>query len=122
MKLLSNTRITTTLPVISDTGFISSAGCVYWVAGYSNETSEHIAKIAVYNTTDSANVSFSLSFPSKTVTKANLTFLSADDPYAYNTFSGENVVITINIELDSTDNYFAFELPQWSVAVLTSTS
>jgi alpha-N-arabinofuranosidase len=110
--------------VTSDTGFISTEGYAYWVAGYNNITSKHIAKFGVYNTTDSANIPFSIAFDgacSGAAAKASLTYLSADDPYAANSEAGEDVVITTTLELDANGaNEFKFELPQWSIAILTA--
>lgn len=83
-------------------------------------TDKYIAKFAVYNTTGGADIPFTVDFPS-TSTTANLTYLTAPDPYSVNVFGGANVVETTTQALTADANgNFGFDLPQWSVAVLTA--
>jgi alpha-N-arabinofuranosidase len=110
--------LTETLPATSDTDYNSTLGYAYWVTGYSTESQSNIAKFAVYNTTDSLDIPFSINFANSS-SKASLTYLTAPGPYSSNSVPNDNVVITTTKEITAGGNGdFEFELPQWSVAVL----
>ncbi len=113
IKLFSNTRTTSVLPITADVA--PNPG--FWVAGVNENTQEYILKAAVYNTT--ASVPFSIAFGQSTTT-AKLTVLTAPDDTSSNVFNGTNVVVTTVTQLTSVDGDFCFELPQWSVALLTT--
>ena len=113
VAFLSGTRMTNTLPTSNAT-----IGPVYWVAGENTNTGSHIFKAAVYNSTGDVPVSLSFDGVSGG-TIANLTWLTADDPYAYNNVSTPNVVQTNTTTLTSDSNgVFTFSLPNLSVAIL----
>jgi len=81
----------------------------------------YVWKAAVYNTTASAPVPITLSFPgTKAGDSAQLTVLTSPaGPYAVNEVGGPNVVRrTEKMVQASVEGQFVFELGQWSVAVL----
>lgn len=113
IKLFSSTRLTTVLPITSDTGF----GPAYWVSGINNATSQYILKAAIYNATSA--VQFNVEF-GQTSTTANLTVLTAPDPYSTFTFNGTNPVIETVSTLVAVDGVFSFELQNYAMAILTT--
>lgn len=100
----------------SDTGFDPA----YWVAGVNNSTGSFILKAAVYNTTDS--VPFSVAFDGvEEGASATLTTLTAPDPYTSNALGSSNAVVTNVTTLTAgSGGALSFELPEWSIAVLTT--
>lgn len=115
-QLFAHSHMTTTLPTTSETPF----GPLYYVAGFDNARNSHIFKAAVYNST--AAVPVSLSFKGvKEGTEAQLTMLTAPDPYAMNAVGGANLVKTevSTLKADGRGT-FKFNLPNLSVAVLST--
>lgn len=114
IQLLSGTRITENLPMtITDGGF----GPAYFVAGRSEVTGAHIAKIAVYNST--GELPFQLSFDGVGAgASGNLTYLTAP-MNASNPIGGNIVTTHTQIVTASSNGTFSFELPEYSVAVLS---
>lgn len=112
INLLSNTRITETLPT---TG--GDFGPAYWVAGMSNVTGSRILKTAVYNST--GDVPMSVSFDGVTAyAKANLTVLTAATGASYSDIGTDVVNRTSTIITASGDGTFTFSLPDLSVSIL----
>lgn len=95
---------------------------LYYVAGRNNQTSGHIFKAAVYNSTDGADVPVTLKFEGiVSATSGELTILTGpEDPYGDNDpYTGVNVVKTSKTTIRSdTSGTFQFDLPNLSVAVL----
>ncbi|KAL9115357.1 MAG: hypothetical protein Q9227_000678 [Pyrenula ochraceoflavens] len=139
VQLMSSTRIGTTLPVTSDTGF----GPVYYVAGSkgSNSTSPstkrspftprggplprqatgssggYILKAAVYNST--SDVSMSVSFPGVSAgSTATLTVLTAPDAESYSTLGNDVVQKSVTSVAAAGNGTFVFNAPDLSVLVL----
>ena len=93
----------------------------------------HIAKAAVYNSTDGADVPFKVSFEGlggkhkrvdggdKGLAKATLTILSADGPWAHNAPGKKDVVrkTVKDIKADR-GRLFGLHLPDLSVALLVA--
>jgi len=115
IQLLSNTRITENLPTTE-----AQLGPAYWVAGRSAATGSHILKAAVYNST--GNVPFSVNFEGVGAgAVGKLTYLTA--PMNASSTIGNNVVKTTTQSVRASGSgRFAFELPQYSVAVLEITA
>ncbi|KAI9037472.1 alpha-L-arabinofuranosidase A [Aspergillus affinis] len=113
-NLFSHTHITNTLPSTSTSSF----GPLYYATGLDNATNSRIFKAAVYNST--AEVPVSLSFEGvQAGTKAQLTVLSAPDPFAMNKVGGENVVREkVTTVRAGKKGVYEFSLPNLSVAVL----
>lgn len=111
VRLLSNTRITETLPT---TG--GNYNPSYWVAGRNDETGSHILKAVVYNSTGS--VPFDVTFDGVGAGVAGtLTYLTA--PKNASNYIDSNVVETHESTVTSNDDgAFCFELPMYSVAIL----
>lgn len=109
--------MTNTLPTTSSTPF----GPLYYVAGIDSDSNSHIFKAAVYNST--AAVPVSLSFDGvKEGTSAQLTLLTAPDPYSMNAVGGPNLVKTeVSTLRADGQGTFEFSLPNLSVAVLMTT-
>ncbi|KKY23468.1 putative alpha-l-arabinofuranosidase a [Phaeomoniella chlamydospora] len=117
ISLFSNTRIAEVLPT-SSTSYNTSYGPAYWVAGTSASSSgSYVFKTSVYNST--GDVNYSVSFPSTSSgATANLTVLTAPDPYSENTV-GTNVVITTSNTVTASGNgSFAFSVPNYGIALL----
>jgi len=116
LKLLSTTRVTHNLETTSNSTF----GPLYYVAGKNNDTGAHIFKAAVYNST--ASVPVSLTFQGiKEGTKASLTVLTTNDPWAWNTVekAGTDVVQNnITTIQAGAGGVFRFTLPAVSVSLL----
>jgi hypothetical protein len=122
------------------TGYQSSTyGPAYWVTGKNNATGSYLFKAAVYNVTapvpgasSATTVPFRVSFPQRQDgANATLTVLtSPSGPYGMNTpaaatttaasQTGSNAVSTAVSTVVYKNGAFAFDLPQWSVAVLVS--
>ncbi|KAI9702635.1 MAG: hypothetical protein M1820_006141 [Bogoriella megaspora] len=116
VSFLAGTRLSTILPTDEAT-----IGPAYWVAGTTSSGS-HVLKAAIYNSTD--DVPFTVKFDGVSGgATANLSYLTASDPYAYNNVGQENVVRTTihQIEADG-DGTFSFGLPNLSVAILETTT
>jgi alpha-L-arabinofuranosidase len=111
--------ITTTLPAVGE------YGPAYWVVGKNQDKGSLIWKGAVFNTTDNAHVTISLSFevvePGMHAALTVLTNVQEDkDPFAHNDpLTGINVVgsETVVLEADE-EGAFVFDMPELSVAVL----
>lgn len=114
MQLFSNTRMTTVLPTTADCG----PGPAYWVAGSNSNTKQYILKAAIYNAT--APVPFTVNFPNQAGKMATLTVLTAPDPYSSNALNGDNQVTTTVTDIKASGGLYTFNLPDWSVALLTS--
>ena len=111
-QLFASYEITHTLPQTE------SFGPRYYVSGLNQNTGTHIFKAAVYNSTGDYPVSVTFDGVEKG-TSATLTYLVANDPYAYNAAGQPEVVQTKNSQIiASEDGEFAFTLPNLSVAVL----
>lgn len=114
IHLLSNAMITTTLPVTMDAKF----GPLYHVAGKNEDDGTFIFKTAVYNSTGDYPMSVKFDGVAP-CTSANLTVLTATDPYASNSVGGPEVVNTTSyILIAGEDGAFTYDLPDLSVAVL----
>ncbi|KAB8070547.1 glycoside hydrolase superfamily [Aspergillus leporis] len=113
-ELFAHNTITNTLPTTSNSSF----GPLYYVAGQDNTTNSHIFKAAVYNST--ADVPVSLTFDGvKAGTSAQLTVLTAADPFGMNEVASANIVDKMTSTVTAGDNgVFDFSLPNLSVAVL----
>jgi alpha-N-arabinofuranosidase len=80
---------------------------------------EYTFKAAVYNST--GTIPFNLHFEGLGQgARATLTVLTAPDGLSSNVFGGSNVVQTNVTTLTAGKNGFAFELENYSVAVLTT--
>jgi alpha-L-arabinofuranosidase len=106
--------MTTVLPTTADSG----PGPAYWVAGSNANTKQYIMKAAVYNATSS--VPFTVNFPNQVGKVATLTVLTAPDPYSSNVLNGKNQVISTVTNINVYGGSYTFNLPNWSVALLTS--
>jgi alpha-N-arabinofuranosidase len=121
-KLLSNNRITHTLPVTMGSG--DNIGPAYWVAGQNEKTGAYLLKTAIYNAT--SDVPFSVSFAglsssngSSSGASATLTVLTAADESAHNAPGlPEAVSMNATTVTASSNGTFSFSLPNLSVAVL----
>jgi len=113
-KLFSNTRTTSVLPTVSDTGF----GPVYWVAGVNSNTKEYVLKAAIYNAT--APVPFSFLFGDGKGTSATLTVLTAPNLYSEKVLGDTNKVITTVSTIQASRGAFSFSPPNYIVALLMS--
>jgi alpha-N-arabinofuranosidase len=89
------------------------------VAGVNASTKEYILKAAIYNAT--APVPFSVTFGDGKGTTATLTVLTAPNPYSENVLGGTNQVITSVSTIHASGGAFSFSLPNYSIALLTST-
>ena len=118
IQLLSNARYKSTVPITSD----SSYGPAYYVAGTSG-AGKYTFKAAIYNATEP--VPFDVKFQGiKSGAKATLTVLTAPDAFSANTL--DDGVVKDYVDKKSSqvvagkDGGFAFELENYSVAVLTT--
>ena len=116
IELLSNALYEETVPVTK--GDSDVFGPSYWVAGTSGK-GRYTVKLAVYNATETQ--SFNVNFDGVAAgSKANLTVLTAG-PLASNVLGGEEVVVRTETQLvASEDGSIAFELENYSVALLTT--
>lgn len=118
--LFAHHPITHSLPVDSPAGY----GPVYYGAGRDDERDGALVwKGAVYNTTDSQDVSITVAFEGvEAGTEATLSTATqaSGDPWAYNDpFTQENVVETsVQIVTANEDGVFEFTMPELSVGVL----
>lgn len=106
------------MPVTSDTSF----GPAYWVTGVS-EPEKYTFKTAIYNATET--VPFNIQFEGvKSGAQATLTVLNASDGLASNTLTdgkvNEVVQRSVKTLKAGVGGSFAFELENYSVAVLTT--
>ena len=116
IQLLSNACYAATVPVTATSN--SSYGPAYWMAGTSGPE-EYTFKAAVYNSTEI--IPFNLQFEGlRPGARATLTVLTAPDGLSSNVFGGSNVVQKNVTTLIAGENGFAFELENYSVAVLTT--
>lgn len=115
IQLLSNTRMTETLPTSG-----GDFGPAYWVAGINSETGSHILKTAVYNSTSDVPISVSFEGCAAGAT-ANLTVLTAPDGYSYNDIGSDVVEKSTTTITASAAGVFSFSLPNLSVSVLEVT-
>lgn len=118
-ELFAANPITRVLPATAD------FDPLFYVAGSNEDLGTLVWKGAVYNTTDSEAVSVSVSFDGvEAGAEAELTVLTnrSDDPYAYNDpLTGVNVVESTASVVEANKNgTFVFELPELSVAVLST--
>ncbi|KAI2465170.1 glycoside hydrolase family 51 protein [Annulohypoxylon bovei var. microspora] len=119
-ELMAAHPMTETLPATAD------FGPLYYVAGKNNKTGGSIFKVAIYNSTDGADVPVNLSFEGVTPgTTGELTILTGPiDPYGVNSpYTGVNVVETNTMKIQTDDNgSFQFALPNLSIAVLETSA
>ncbi|KAJ5555861.1 Glycoside hydrolase superfamily [Penicillium sp. DV-2018c] len=115
-RLFSHNHMTNTLPAKSSDGF----GPLYYATGVNKETNSHIFKAAVYNST--AEVPVSLTFEGVgRGTKADLTILTAPDPFAMNEVGHANIVNSKTTQIKAgKKGEFSFKLPNLSIAVLST--
>ncbi|KAJ5125069.1 uncharacterized protein N7515_008894 [Penicillium bovifimosum] len=115
-SLFNHNHMTNTLPATSSDDF----GPLYYVTGVDKKTDSHIFKAAVYNST--AEVPVSLTFEGVgRGTKADLTILTAADPFDMNEVGGENMVNSKTTKIKAgKKGEFSFKLPNLSIAVLTT--
>lgn len=108
--------MTNTLPATSDGNF----GPLYYATGLDNKTNSRIFKAAVYNST--ADVPVSLTFEGVgRGTTADLTILTAPKDVSMNAVGGANLVRSQTTKIKaSKQGVFSFNLPDLSVAVLTT--
>ncbi|KAI0377580.1 glycoside hydrolase family 51 protein [Hypomontagnella monticulosa] len=115
-ELMAAHPMTETLPATSQ------FDPLYYVAGKNDKTGGHIFKVAVYNSTEGADVPVKLSFEGvKPGTTGELTILTGPvNPYGSNDpRTGVNVVKTDKTTIRAgRDGSFEFALPNLSVAVL----
>ncbi|ERF72007.1 hypothetical protein EPUS_09374 [Endocarpon pusillum Z07020] len=119
IKLFSNTRFTTTLPITTTTPF----GPAYFVAGKNEATNSYFLKAAVFdrqNPTAAADVPFTVIFEGvEAGASATLTVLNATSPEAMNMSGGEQVVRRdVSMLMAEKDGRLSFRLPGLSVALL----
>ncbi|KAJ5131575.1 Glycoside hydrolase superfamily [Penicillium bovifimosum] len=115
-SLFNHNHMTNTLPATSSDAF----GPLYYATGVDNKTNSHIFKAAVYNST--AEVPVSLTFEGVgRGTKADLTILTAPDPFAMNEVGGANIVNSKTTQIKAgKKGEFSFKLPNLSIAVLAT--
>jgi alpha-N-arabinofuranosidase len=126
IKLLSNHRISSTVPItVTSPTNGSNFGPAYYVAGISSP-GHYTFKVATYNTT--ASVPLNIKFDGvKEGAIANLTILTAPAAESYsslNLYPGSEVIDVVNTNATTivagTGGTFAFELEELSIAVLTT--
>ncbi|CAG7927753.1 unnamed protein product [Penicillium olsonii] len=115
-SLFNHNIMTNTLPSESPDSF----GPLYYATGLNSKTNSHIFKAAVYNST--ADVPVSLTFEGVgRGTKADLTILTAPDPFTMNAVGGSNLVKSKTTHIKAgKKGEFSFKLPNLSVAVLST--
>lgn len=108
--------MTNTLPATSNSTF----GPLYYATGLNNKSNSHIFKAAVYNST--ADVPVSLTFEGVgRGTTADLTILTAPSDVSMNEVGGANIVQSKTTKIKAgKQGVFSFNLPNLSVAVLTT--
>ena len=116
ISLLSSNRATQIRPINTT----DTPGPAYWVAGDNTNTGAKYLKVAVYNST--ASIPFSVTFDGLAAsTPANLTVLTAPDPYAQSIPGSSNPVMSNVTTLTADANgAYSFELPELSIAVLAT--
>lgn len=108
--------MTNTLPATSSDAF----GPLYYATGLNSKTNSHIFKAAVYNSTSDVPVSLTFEGVGRG-TKADLTILTAPDPFSMNEVGGANLVNSKTTEIKAgKKGEFSFKLPNLSIAVLTT--
>lgn len=108
--------MTNTLPATSPEAF----GPLYYVTGQNSKKDSHIFKGAVYNSTSDVPVSLTFEGVGRG-TKADLTILTAPDPFAMNEVGGSNMVSSKTTQIKAgKKGEFSFKLPNLSIAVLTT--
>ncbi|KAJ5091085.1 hypothetical protein NUU61_005955 [Penicillium alfredii] len=113
-SLFNHNHLTNTLPATSPDAF----GPLYYVAGHDNQTSSHIFKTAVYNSTADVPVSLSFEGVGRGST-AKLTVLTAPDAYSMNEVGGPNLVHSQTTRIKAgKKGVLSFKLPNLSVVVL----
>ncbi|KAJ6186738.1 hypothetical protein N7519_008039 [Penicillium mononematosum] len=114
--LFNHNIMTNTLPATSPDAF----GPLYYVTGQNSKTDSHVFKGAVYNSTSDVPVSLTFEGVGRG-TKADLTILTAPDPFAMNEVGGSNMVNSKTTQIKAgKKGEFSFKLPNLSVAVLTT--
>lgn len=108
--------MTNTLPSTSSDDF----GPLYYATGLNSKTNSHIFKAAVYNSTSDVPVSLTFEGVGRG-TKADLTILTAPDPFSVNEVGGTNIVNSKTTQIKAgKKGEFSFKLPNLSIAVLTT--
>ena len=108
--------MTNTLPATSPDEF----GPLYYVTGVDSKKDSHIFKGAVYNSTSDVPVSLTFEGVGRG-TKADLTILTAPDPFTMNEVGGSNMVNSKTTQIKAgKKGEFSFKLPNLSIAVLTT--
>jgi len=117
IKLLSNTRFTTTRNVQSNL----AAGPLYWAAGVNDDTGSSIIKLATYNTTGFFSIPIAVTFPGiQAGTTANLTVLTAPDAFSHGDIGLDPVRATTTVLTAGANGLLTFGLPNYAVAVLAT--
>ncbi|KAJ5593742.1 hypothetical protein N7537_010646 [Penicillium hordei] len=115
-SLFNHNIMTNTLPATSSDAF----GPLYYATGLNSKTNSHIFKAAVYNSTSDVPVSLSFEGVGRG-TKADLTILTAPDPFSMNEVGGANLVNSKTTQIKAgKKGEFSFKLPNLSIAVLTT--
>lgn len=115
-SLFNHNIMTNTLPATSSDAF----GPLYYATGLNSKTNSHIFKAAVYNSTSDVPVSLTFEGVGRG-TKADLTILTAPDPFSMNEVGGANLVNSKTTEIKAgKKGEFSFKLPNLSIAVLTT--
>ena len=118
IEILSNSRYNATVPVTSDSDF----GPAYWVAGVS-APGKYTFKATIYNATNT--VPFDIQFEGvRAGSQATLTVLTSPDALGSNTLTNGVVTETVQKKVQTlkagAGGRFAFELENYSIAVLTT--
>ncbi|CDM33242.1 hypothetical protein DTO013E5_5591 [Penicillium roqueforti] len=114
--LFNHNLMTNTLPSTSSDDF----GPLYYATGLNSKTNSHIFKAAVYNSTSDVPVSLTFEGVGRG-TKADLTILTAPDPFSVNEVGGTNIVNSKTTQIKAgKKGEFSFKLPNLSIAVLTT--
>ena len=116
IQLFSSHRISDTLPIDSPT-----FGPAYYVAGYSNSSDTYLLKTAVYNATETLNVTVSFEGVSEGAS-GTLTVLTAPDAESYNSVGSDVVIKTESTVTAGSGGVFEIELPDLSVSVFEVTA
>ncbi|KAK4861878.1 hypothetical protein LT330_003913 [Penicillium expansum] len=115
-SLFNHNIMTNTLPATSSDAF----GPLYYATGLNSKTNSHIFKAAVYNSTSDVPVSLTFDGVGRG-TKADLTILTAPDPFSMNEVGGANIVNSKTTQIKAgKKGEFSFKLPNLSIAVLTT--
>ncbi|KAJ5193570.1 hypothetical protein N7449_009712 [Penicillium cf. viridicatum] len=115
-SLFNHNIMTNTLPATSSDAF----GPLYYATGLNSKTNSNIFKAAVYNSTSDVPVSLTFEGVGRG-TKADLTILTAPDPFSMNEVGGANLVNSKTTQIKAgKKGEFSFKLPNLSIAVLTT--